>query len=98
MVLWRTAAFVVDISTAASCRVTLGFVLDASGTTRMLFNQQKFVLLEVARGFILQPLGTQAAVARYVTIISSVTMLAEMGGVGVGDPEGEGEGGQEGCK
>ena len=78
--------------------MTLGFVLDASGTTRMLFNQQKFVLLEVARGFILQPLGTQAAVARYVTIISSVTMLAEMGGVGVGDPEGEGEGEQEGCK
>lgn len=52
---------------AVSCRVALGFVLDASGTTMMSFNQEKFVLLELAREFILQPLGTQAAVARFST-------------------------------
>ena len=55
--------------------MSLGFVLDASGTTRMPFDQEKFVLLEVAREFNLQPLGTQAAVARCVTKMCSVTMV-----------------------
>ena len=62
------------LSLAKVCEVNLGFVLDASGTTRMPFDQEKFVLLEVAREFNLQPLGTQAAVARCVTKMCSVTM------------------------